>query len=266
MAKAIKKISPFDQFISVLFALFLRELKTRFGEKRFGAFWMFGEPLLHISIYLFIFVYLRNSMLPQVPFELFLITGMIPYFIFQHLVTGLMSSIDANKSLFAYRPVKPIDTYLTRVVLEVIISLTVFCVIIFAFGFFKELDIIIYHPLMFIGILLLLIIMGFSFGVIASLIAHVLPNAKIIIKLSMMPLYFLSGIMYPLWILPSEYIKLLEYNPILHLIELLRKSYFSHYPLVNGISVTYPLSVSLVALFIALYFYRYKRLALAARS
>ena len=266
MIKTSKRISARDQFVSVLFALFLRELKTRFGEKRFGAFWVIGEPLLHLLMLLSVFVFLRTRMMPQVPFELFLITGLVPYFVFQHIVTGLMSCIDANKALFAYRPVKPIDAYLTRVILEVLIYGIIFVVMIIGFGFFMGLDIVIYHPLMFMSIFFMLILMGFAFGVGASLIVDVFPTAKIIIKVSMMPLYFLSGIMYPLWIVPSQYLHYLEYNPIVHLIELLRESFFSHYPRVNGISFSYPLSITLITLFLALYFYRYRRLALAARS
>ncbi len=266
MVKTSKRISAREQFLSVLFALFVRELKTRFGDRRFGAFWVIGEPLLHLLILLFVFVFLRNRMMPQVPFELFLITGLIPYFVFQHIVTGLMSCIDANKSLFAYRPVKPIDAYITRVILEVLIYSTIFILMLSGFGFFMGLSIFISQPLLFLGVFLTLILMGFAFGVIASLIVDVFPTAKIIIKVLMMPLYFLSGIMYPLWIVPSQYLDYLEYNPMLHLIELLRESFFSHYPTVNGISFNYPFSITLVALFLSLYFYRYRRLALAARS
>ncbi len=265
MIKPSKRVAAREQFFSVLFALFIREVKTRFGERRFGPLWVIGEPLLHLLVLLSVFVFIRARMMPQVPFELFLVTGLIPYFIFQRAVTGLMASIDSNKALFAYRPVKPIDTYITRLILETLIYLCVFVVIIFGFGFFMGLDISIYHPLMTLGIFFVLLTMGFAFGIIASLIVDVFPTAKIIIKVLMMPLYFLSGIMYPLWIVPSQYLHYLQYNPILHLIELLRESYFSHYPVVNGISLLYPLIVTVVALFIALYFYRFRRFALAAK-
>lgn len=266
MKKTSKRISAREQFLSVLFALFIRELKTRFGDRRFGALWVIGEPLLHLLVLLLVFSFLRGSMMPQVPFELFLVIGLIPYFIFQHIVKGLMSSIDANKSLFAYRPVKPIDSYITRLILETLIYLSILILILFIFGFFKGLDIVIYHPLMFLGVFCLLITMGFAFGIIASLIVHIFPTAKIIINVLMMPLYFLSGIMYPLWMVPSQYIHYLQYNPILHVIELLRESYFAHYPVVQGISLFYPFMITLVTLFIALYFYRYRRLALASNS
>lgn len=260
-----KKFSTFDQFTSVLFALFLRELKTRFGAKRFGAFWVIGEPLLHIMFLLFIFVFLRSRMMPQVPFELFLITGLIPFFIFKNIVMGLMSSIDANKALFSYRPVKPIDTYITRVILEVLIYTSVFSVILLIFGFFGGFDISIARPLEVFGVFMLLVMMGFTFGIIASLLAHVFSITKTIISFMMTILYFLSGIMYPLWIVPGSYLTVLEYNPVLHLIELFRENFFSHYPHVNGISIVYPSIIIIVTLFIALYFYRYRRLALAAR-
>ncbi|MBV5277781.1 MAG: ABC transporter permease [Campylobacteraceae bacterium] len=261
-----KRFSAFDQFISVLFALFLRELKTRFGEKRFGAFFVIAEPLLHVMFLLFIFVFIRSRMMPQVSFELFLITGLIPFFIFKNIVMGLMSSIDANKALFAYRPVKPIDTYITRTILEVIIYMVVFSVIIFAFGFFGGLDVSIARPLEVLGVFCLIVLMGFSFGIIASLLAQVFPITKMIVGIVMSVLYFLSGIMYPLWIIPSNYLSHLQWNPLLHLVELFRENFFSHYPKVEGIDLFYPLIITAFALAISLYFYRYRRLALAAKS
>ncbi|MDD2368750.1 MAG: hypothetical protein PHQ90_05555, partial [Sulfuricurvum sp.] len=84
---------------------------------------------------------------------------------------------------------------------------------------------------------------------------HKVSSAKIIVKIGLMLLYFLSGIMYPLWIVPTTYVNYLEYNPVLHLIELFRESFFSYYPHIDGISVAFPLWMTLAIGFIGLWFY-----------
>ncbi|MDR2099906.1 MAG: ABC transporter permease [Campylobacteraceae bacterium] len=266
MRQNIKRISPFRQFISVIFALFLREIKTRFGGRRFGVFWTFVEPAVHLVIMLFVFSFLRARMMPQVPFELFLLTGIVPFFLFRHIATGLMSSISANKALFAYAPVKPIDTYITRTILESVIYTVVFAVILFVFGFWGGFDVSVTNPFGAAALYFLLILFGFSFGIIASIASTIFPSVKILMNIILLPLYFLSAIMYPLWIVPAQYIEYLKFNPILHLLELFKANFFSYYPLVEGINLYYPLGFELVLLFIALALYRIKRLDLAAKS
>jgi capsular polysaccharide transport system permease protein len=262
----MKRISPFRQFVSVIFALFLREIKTRFGKQRFGIFWTFTEPAVHLVIILLVLSFLRARMMPQTPFELFLLTGILPFFLFRHIASGLMSSIDANKSLFAYAPVKPIDTYITRTILETIIYTVIFAVILFVLWFWGGFDISIANPFGAVVLYILIILFGFSFGIIASVASTVFPSVKIVMNIILLPLYFLSAVMYPLWIVPAQYIEYLKLNPILHLLELFKANFFSYYPLVNGINLVYPISFELILLFIALALYRVKRLALAARS
>ncbi|MDR2789826.1 MAG: ABC transporter permease [Campylobacteraceae bacterium] len=265
MRQKVERISPFRQFISVIFALFLREIKTRFGERRFGVFWTFVEPSVHLVIMLLIFSFLRARMMPQVPFELFLLTGIAPFFLFRRIASGLMSSADANKALFAYAPVKPIDTYITRTILETLIYTVIFAIILSVLGFWLGLDISIANPFGAAALYFLIILFGFSFGVIASIASTIFPSVKIIMNIILLPLYFLSAIMFPLWIAPAEYIKYLLFNPILHLLELFKANFFSYYPLVDGINIYYPLSFEFILLFIALALYRIKRLSLAAK-
>ncbi|MDR1284859.1 MAG: ABC transporter permease [Campylobacteraceae bacterium] len=265
MKQKLIYISPFKQFTSVIFALFLRELKTRFGGRRFGVFWTFVEPAVHLVIILLVFSFLRARMMPQVPFELFLLTGIAPFFLFRHIATGLMSSINANKALFAYSPVKPIDAYITRTILETVIYTIIFAVILFVLWFWGGFDVSIANPVGAIALYLLIILMGFSLGIIASIASSIFPSVKIIMNIILLPLYFLSAIMFPLWIVPAQYVQYLKLNPILHLLELFKANFFSYYPLVDGINIFYPICFTLALLFIALMLYRIKRLALAAK-
>lgn len=240
---------------SVVFALFIRELKTRFGETRLGYIWIILEPMMHIVMLLVIFSFVQNRMMPQVPFSLFLVTGLVPYFLFQHIVNSLMGSIPANLALFSYRPVRPIAVYITRTILETLIYGTIFCLILGIFIWFSIAPVTVAFPLELIGTVLLIIFFSFSVGIALSIVVHKIPSLKMGVKIIMTLLYFLSGIMYPLWIIPSEFLRYLEYNPVLHLIELFRESFFAYYPHIEGVSVTYPMWVMLIVGYIALWFY-----------
>jgi capsular polysaccharide transport system permease protein len=255
-------VPPFQIFRTVVFALFVRELKTRFGNRKFGVFLVFLEPMIQIVLMLFIFNFMHASMMPQVPFALFFVTGMIPFFIFKNIVMGLMSSLDANRALFAYKPVKPIDTYITRTILEVTIYLTVFTFILIIMGWFFGFNITVNHPLEALVSLGLIIIMGVGVGIAASMLAHAFSITKLIVNIMMTILYFISGIMIPIWIIPAAYLPILQYNPILHVVEIFRESFFSYYPRVDGITILYPIFFTLVILYLSLWFYYRNRVAL----
>jgi len=249
------KSSPFHVFQTVVLALFLRELKTRFGENRLGPIWVVGEPLIHIVVMLLIFSVFIGRMMPEIPYSLFLVTGLVPFFLFKNIVTNLMHSIQANKALFSYRPVRPIAVYVARTLLDTIIYSSIFIFIIIALSWFGAVDISIPHPLELLFILAMIILLGLSLGILLSILIHKFPSLKIVVNVFMTLLYFISGVMFPLWVIPSQYLPYLLYNPVLHLIELFRESFFAYYPLTNGISFEIPIFSILIVGYIGLWFY-----------
>lgn len=80
-----------------------------------------------------------------------------------------------------------------------------------------------------------------------------------------MPLYLLSGVIFPVSRLPEDVLHWLLWNPLLHFTELIRYAHFDHYPMAVGTSWTYILSVSLTILFTGMWLYRARRLELIAQ-
>ena len=66
-------------------ALFLREIKTRFGKYRLGYLWAALEPMAHMLIMLAIFGYVMHRTMPDISFPVFLINGIIPFFVFSNI-------------------------------------------------------------------------------------------------------------------------------------------------------------------------------------
>lgn len=60
--------------------------------------------------------------MPDISFPIFLVNGIIPYFIFSDIAIRSLKSIEANKGLFNYRPVKPVDTVVARTLLETMVG------------------------------------------------------------------------------------------------------------------------------------------------
>lgn len=257
------KRSPWQIQKEVILALLLRELKTRFGAHRLGAVWLFLEPAAHIIMLMLIFGFIRERSLAGIEFPVFLLTGIVPFLLFKNVALRVMDSLEGNKALFNYHHVKPMDTFLARTVLELILYSGVFALI--SVGIlWLGINITLINPLDFLLIMLLLTVLGFGLGLILCVLGHVLPEIKSLVRLAFMPLYFLSGIFFPLSIIPAEYREWLLWNPLLHAIELVRASFFVNYHLMEGLSADYVISVTGILLFVGLWLYRYRRLAMVA--
>ena len=243
----------------VLFALVLREYLTRFGSRRMGAFWEIFEPMASIAFMMFIFTVIRARSMPGMDMPMFLLTGMIPFFLMRNIIFKLMDSIGANQALFSYPNIKVFDTYVARVLVELSVSSTVYLVFIFIFGFWFGYDILVAYPLEWLAALLVGILFAFSLGIIFSIVTLMAPNLKSIIRILFLPLYLMSGVIFPLWIVPDKYLPWLLWNPFAHIISNIREGVFTHYPGINGVTWSYPIEITLITLCIAMGLYRLRR-------
>jgi capsular polysaccharide transport system permease protein len=248
---------------AVLFALLLREMKARVGGQWVGAVWTLFEPLAHVALMVTILGFLRDMLVPGVEVPVFLVTGLIPFFLFQNLAFRLMDSIEANRGLFNYRQVKPFDTLLSRAAVESIMNLVVYG---FSLGILGWMG---YHvvparPLEMLGVNLLLIFFGTGFGLFAAVIGHDRPRLRSMLRMVMMPLYFASGVIFPVHGLPQEYLDWLLWNPLLHLVELSRHSFMASYTPAPGVNALYPLLFALAVAALGMALYRTNRLRLIA--
>lgn len=260
-----QKRSPLVITKAVIFALVLREFLTRFGKRRMGAFWVLFEPAIQIAVMMVIFTVIRLRSVPGMDMPVFLLTGMVPFFLMRNIALNLMESINANRALFAYPNITIFDTYIARVLVEFIISATVYVILIFALGFWFDYDVSIAYPIEWILALSIGVFFSFGLGIFFSVIAQVMPNSKTFIRLLFMPLYFISGVIFPIWMIPTQYLPWVLWNPYLHIIDKIRSSIFVVYPEIPGVSYSYPIAMTLLFLFFALGLYRVRKEALLTR-
>ncbi|WP_430747090.1 ABC transporter permease, partial [Campylobacter jejuni] len=156
--------------LNVIYALFFRELKTRFGKNRYlGYIWVVGEPMSVVLLVTIIGTVIReyhHQIMPEgISIFMFLISGIMPFFMFRSIVTQLMNGIGANLSLFAYKPVKPIHVFIARTLLEFCIYFVIFITVLFFAGWFFRLDVFPVHLLGVLFCIFLLICSAFALGI-----------------------------------------------------------------------------------------------------
>jgi capsular polysaccharide transport system permease protein len=259
-----RKRSEWEVQRAVLFALVLREMKARVGGQWVGAVWTVLEPLAHVLLILTLFGVIRGATMPGIEFPVFLVTGLLPYFLFQHLTVRLMDGIDANRGLFSYRQVKPLDTLLSRACVETLMNLLVYGV---TLGLLARLgfSVIPQDPLEVVGVNLLIAFLGTGCGVFFAVVTHERPRLRSTIRMSMMLLYFGSGVIFRVDLVPREYLDLMLLNPLVHLLELSRHAFIPAYEPAYGVNLLYPLVWTLVVCALAMLVYRAERLRLLTR-
>jgi capsular polysaccharide transport system permease protein len=257
----LKPRSPLQIKKSVIFALVLREARSRFGQRRMGAIWTLIEPISHLLVLSMFFALIRGNTVAGIDFPVFVLVGLAPFLLFRNTALRLMNSPKENRSLFAYKQIKPLDTFIARVLVEFSISASVYAILVFGFAW-SGFDMSIKSPIEWMLTILLGVLFSFSLGMLLSLIAHAMPSSSLFIRMMFFPLYFMSGVLIPAAYLPHAMLPLLLLNPFLHLLELIRAEIFPYYVPVDGVSVNYVIAFTLVLLFVSLGTYRVRRLHL----
>jgi capsular polysaccharide transport system permease protein len=170
--------------------------------------------------------------------------------------------VESNSGLFNYRQVKPLDAAVARLVLEAVIHLLALAVLLLG-AVYLGYAVPVHDPLAALGALGLLAGLGAGLGLIACVVACRFEESKKIIPVLMRPLYFLSGIFFPLDAIPAQFQPYLLWNPILHGIELFRGSIVVVDAEIHG-DFTYLGIAALVVIYAGLALFRRDRFEMVA--
>jgi capsular polysaccharide transport system permease protein len=255
----IRKRSSIEVLRDVLFALFIREIKTRFGAYRLGIVWAFVEPFSFVLIMSAIRSLgssgsLFGGVCHSIPVPFFYMLAYVPFLLFSSLLTQSVTAINANRGLFNYKQVRPIDTLLARTLLEVFVYCFVilcFMAIFWWFGFDAKIE----SPLTFIATLSLLTVLGGSIGLMVCTAQIRFPEIGKLVPILSRPLFFISGLFFSLNDIPEKLHHYLLWNPVLHAIELIRQACYGSYP-ADEVSLTYLAFLTLLFAFFGLALYR----------
>lgn len=243
--------TPTAVTLSVWKALFVREAVHRLFGSRGAWVWLLFEPVIHIVFLMFVFTVIRMREVGGIDTPLWLMVGLLAFFIFQRAGTQGMNAVGANQALFGYRQVKPVDTVLVRASLEGFLMLLVAAILFSGAGLF-DFVVMPANPLAVLEAFLGMWLVGLGFGLIASVATELVPEFGKIIGVLMRPLYLLSGVIFPIAMLPPPYRDFLMYNPLANGLEAARLGFAPYYQAVPGTSIPYLYGFALTIIFFGL--------------
>jgi capsular polysaccharide transport system permease protein len=213
----------------VIFALILRETKTRYGKTRIGYLWGLFEPMAHMLIFVTIFSFIGRSSPLEGSVAMLILTGLFPYNIFSNLANQLMNAVTANRVLLSYPHVTPFDVMVARTILEIANQIVVFGFVLLVLAAQNLWNMQFANLMSVIMVILMSSTLGFGFGLINAVLVFQFPSYANIFAVLMRPMYFLSGIFFVVNYMSTNIQHIMYYNPIAHLIEWLRSAMYIGY-------------------------------------
>lgn len=211
----------------IINALFIHALLVEHGKTKIGYLTALIKPLGQVVMITTMFFVLGRSAPVGESLVLFLTTGIMSYNLCIGLANKMMQINKSHRSILTSTPVTQFDISIAFLLSETLILLLACIAILFGLGNFGYWD----HKVdSLLGILLTAIasiILGYGIGMFNVSMTTIFLSYEKIWKILSMPLFMMSGIFFIVdQRFPAEAIAILKYNPILHLIESMRSSFY----------------------------------------
>jgi len=242
---------------NVIGALMLRDMRTRFFGHGLGYLVSISWPLAHVLILTILWTVLGRATPYGESSTSYFASTLAPVMTTIYLSRFSCMSALQNKPLLWFPVVQPLDILIARILLE---SLSSICMILVLCLFLWTIEAQYWpeQPINYLLSICLAIYLGISLALINGAVAFMFPQWYMIYTLFSIILYFLSGIIFHVENLPEELVYYLSWNPLLHVAEIARSSFFSTYTS-SMVDLNFVLLFGLVMIFSALILERYLR-------
>jgi len=203
---------------AMIHTLAVRDFRSRYMGTLGGMLWAFAHPLAIVTVFYFVFAVGFKAQGPSdVPFILWFVGGLVPWFLFNDTLLAITSSITGNAHLVK-KTIFP-----TEVLPLVHIASSLFPHIIFMFvllgllaffnvPFLTERILVVYY--LFCTIMLL-IGLGWLFSALQVFYRDIAQALTVILNIW----FWATPIVWPQTMIPEEYRGLLFFNPIYYITE-----------------------------------------------
>lgn len=223
-------------------ALVLREMSTTYGRSPGGYLWAVLEPVAGIALLSIIFsLALRNPSVGS-NFQLFYATGVVPLTIFSVVSNRVAQALIYSRQLLAYPSVTFLDAILARFILNMLTQIMVAYVVFFGIMMIFDTKVIIKLPAI-AGTIALSGAFALGVGILNCFLFTRWQLWQQAWSILTRPLFIISCVFMVFDDLPSWAREWLWYNPIVHLVGMMRYGFYSTYH-ASYVSVGYVLGVS----------------------
>jgi lipopolysaccharide transport system permease protein len=204
------------RFRELVYFLALRDVKVRYKQTALGVAWVLLQPLLAMGIFTIIFGQ-RGLSTGGVPYPLFVVSGLVPWFYFSNATTGASGSVVGNTQLISkvYFPrlAIPLAAVLANLV-DLGIGLLLELVLLIAFGMGLSWQLLAVPPLV---ALMVLTALGVSVWLSALDVQY--RDVRYAVPFFLQGWLFATPVIYATADVPQRWRPLLALNPMTGVIE-----------------------------------------------
>jgi len=261
----LRRLSGFEIQWRVVNALVYRELRRRVSDVQGGFLAVLLEPIGQIAVWAALrMIGSPATVVNNLNLILFLAAGVILFNLYSRVASHGLTTMEANKALFFYRRVKPIDTVLAKAIEELGLYACA-AIVVFGLVWAYLYSLVLSDLPLLVMAFVLMTLLAVATSLLSLVGSHYFANLKQVLAWVNRALYFASGVIYSPIQIPQFARDFLVYNPLLQCIELARKALSIDYRVPSQVTLGYPAGFALVYLSIALWCYTNNEKALIRR-
>ncbi len=209
-------------------ALMLREMATTYGRSPGGYLWAILEPVAGIALLSLVF-----SLGFQAPplgrdFTMFHATGLLPFLMYTTVSGRVATALMFSRTLLAYPAVTFVDAILGRFMLNMATQLLVAGLVFGGILLLFDTQTVI-NPGPIAVSLGLLSVLALGVGTLNCWLFGRFPAWQMVWSVITRPLFLISGVFFTLETVPQPYRDGLAWNPLIHVVGLLRRGFYAGY-------------------------------------
>jgi ABC-2 type transport system permease protein/capsular polysaccharide transport system permease protein len=209
----------------VIWALTLREILTRYGRHNIGFLWLFFEPMLFTLGVTALWTASKSVHGSNLPIVAFAITGYSSVLLWRNMPGRCIGALAPNLSLLYHRNVRPMDVYISRLILEVAGATMSFVFLVLFFHFIGWLELP-EDVLQVAGGWVMLAWFGAALAIFLGSLSEVSETVEKLWHPAAYLLFPLSGAAFLVDVLPVPAQEVVLLLPMVHGVEYLREGYF----------------------------------------
>jgi capsular polysaccharide transport system permease protein len=243
--------SPARIMYSTWKALFLRSAVARLSKRRLAWFWLIFDPLFSIVLLMLVFSFLRVRHIQGIETAVWVMAGVLAFMMFRSTAGQATGAVGISRRLFSYPQIRPFDPVVTAAALEGFLVVLV-SIVLLAGATVIEFDVVPRDPLAVLEALFGMWLTGLGYGLVNSVMTDISRVASWFLSFLLRPLYMLSGVIFPIMLIPYPYRDWVFYNPLVHGLESMRLGFAPYYHISSEINLGYLYGWALGLVFLGL--------------
>lgn len=205
----------------ILFTWTVREIKVRYTDTKLGLAWILIYPTAWVILFTLLFSHLVPVPVQGVPYPLFVMSGLVPWFFFSNTVSNAVSSLKNNANLipkvYFPREILPLGSVLVGLLdLSLYLLLLLVTMLFYRVGGGRTL-------VMLLPVVSCMAALTLAVSLLTSRLALFQREVQLLVPMALQFLMYMLPVFYPVEIVPERFRTIYMLNPMASLMDAFRR-------------------------------------------